>query len=432
MKQSSTLHHPRGLYTLAFTEIWERFSFYGMRALLILYLLDKVTGLGLPLAQATALYGTYTGMVYVTPLIGGYLADRFLGKMPSVFLGGILMALGHFALIFEHIGFFYAGLGLLAMGNGFFKPTISAMVGELYPHNSPIKDAGYTLFYMGINAGALLGALICGYLAQVFGWHWGFGAAGIGMLAGLLQLWFGRKNVLPHKDVVKSKEIAEKTPASPLTAKQWQHLLLIGIMAFFFMCFFMAFEQGGSSLNIFADQHMNRTLFGFVIPAAWFQSLNPLFIFILGPVLSWLWKRLAVLNREPSVPAKYAWGLFLLGCGFLIMAIGSSCTAASNSGLLASMAWLVLYYFFSTLGELLIAPVGLAMVSNLSPARYVGLLMGGWLFAMGIANKAAGVLAGFMDTMALAHFYLIFVALLWCSALVLRLFSHKLAILAAD
>lgn len=427
MKIISSIH-PKGLFILFLTEMWERFSYYGMRALLILYLVDKVTGLGWSMADASALYGTYTSLIYVTPLIGGYLADKFLGNIAAVFLGGTVMALGHLALTVESLTFFYIGLALLIIGNGLFKPNISTMVGNLYPKNSPLKDSAFTIFYMGVNSGAFLGSLICGYLAQHYGWHWGFGAAGVGMVAGLIQLWFGKRHLAQEK--APEGLLSNHTNSEPTINKSLEkrHLAFIAIAALFSMLFFIAFEQIGSSLNFFAERSMNRNLFGFILPAAWFQALNPLFIFLCAPFVSVLWQRLARSGKEPSVPFKYAAGLFLLGCGFLLMALGTTGAQLASA---ISMSWLIGSYFFLTIAELFISPVGLALVSKLAPQRFAAAVMGGWFLAIALGNKIAGMLAGLIESIPQNSFYWIFVIGSWIAALVLVSCARQLNKLAS-
>ncbi|MEN8220688.1 MAG: peptide MFS transporter, partial [Pseudomonadota bacterium] len=322
----ATQKHPKALYLLFFTEMWERFSYYGMRALLVLYLVSEVGkgGLGWTSAQAGHLYGLYTGFVYVTPLIGGYLADKFLGFRYAVMTGAALMALGHGALAIESMPTFYLGLILLVIGNGFFKPNISSMVGQLYPKGSPLKDSGYTIFYMGINIGAFFGILICGYLGEKIGWHYGFGAACIGMSFGLvlfysLQYMLGEVGLKP----VKVDKLLE---AQPLTQADRERLYVLFVLAFFSMVFWLAFEQAGSSMNIFALNYTDRYLewLDFEVPASWFQTVNAFFIFTLAPLFSILWIKLENMNKNPNAPIKFALGLFLLGLGFLVLVIGAA------------------------------------------------------------------------------------------------------------
>ncbi|KAA5547944.1 peptide MFS transporter [Adhaeribacter rhizoryzae] len=425
--------HPSSLYMLFFTEMWERFSYYGMRALLTLYLISEVSrgGLGWTSAEAGQLYGIYTGLVYVTPLIGGYLADKFLGYRSAVIIGGILMALGHASLAIEPMPFFYAGLGLLIIGNGFFKPNISSMVGQLYPEGSKLKDSAYTIFYMGINMGAFLGSLICGYLGENIGWHYGFGAAGVGMVLGLVQFYIGRHRLgkIGLKPERKAANVVN-TPKEPLTKVERDRLVVILTLSFFSILFWLAFEQAGSSMNIFAYKFTDRTIFGWEVPATWFQSINAFFIFTLAPFFSMLWVKLAKKNLDPSGPFKFAIGLFLLGLGFAVLVFGSLSIPQGAETAGVSMIWLVLAYLLHTMGELCLSPVGLSFVNKLSPARLIGVMFGVWFFASAIGNYIGGALAGMIDEMAktqsMSSFFLIFVGIAFVAAFLLFLLSRKL------
>ena len=425
--------HPSALYMLFFTEMWERFSYYGMRALLTLYLISEVSrgGLGWSSAEAGQLYGIYTGLVYVTPLIGGYLADKFLGYRSAVIIGGLLMALGHASLAVEPLPFFYTGFGLLIIGNGFFKPNISSMVGQLYPEGSKLKDSAYTIFYMGINMGAFLGSLICGYLGENIGWHYGFGAAGVGMVLGLIQFYIGRHRLgkiglKPEKKPVGTIE----EPKEPLTKVERDRLVVVLTLSFFSILFWLAFEQAGSSMNIFAYKFTDRSLFGWEVPATWFQSINAFFIFTLAPFFSMLWVKLAKKNLDPSGPYKFAIGLFLLGLGFAVLVFGSLSIPKGAETAGVSMIWLVLAYLLHTMGELCLSPVGLSFVNKLSPARLIGVMFGVWFFASAIGNYIGGALAGMIDEMAktqsMSSFFLIFVGIAFVSAFLLFLLSRKL------
>ncbi|WP_439882993.1 peptide MFS transporter [Pontibacter sp. MBLB2868] len=434
-KEGAKLSHPKALYMLFFTEMWERFSYYGMRALLTLYLISEISkgGLGWNSADAGQLYGLYTGLVYVTPLLGGYLADKYLGFRSAVLIGGSLMALGHASLAIESMPFFYAGLGLLILGNGLFKPNISSMVGQLYPEGSKLKDSAYTIFYMGINLGAFLGSLICGWLGETVGWHYGFGAAGIGMCLGLVQFYLGRRKLgkIGLKPEKVDKSVAQK-PKEPLTKVERDRLTVIFTLSFFSILFWLAFEQAGSSMNIFAYKYTDRTIdfLNFEVPATWFQSVNAFFIFTLAPVFSMLWVKLSKRNIDPDGPYKFAIGLLLLSLGFAVLVFGSLSIPKGAETAGVSMLWLVFAYLLHTMGELCLSPVGLSFVNKLSPIRLVGVMFGVWFFASAIGNYIGGALAGMIDEMAqtqsMSTFFMIFVGIAAAAAFILFLLSKRL------
>ncbi|MGH7665162.1 MAG: peptide MFS transporter [Gemmatimonadaceae bacterium] len=445
--------HPPGLGLLFVAEMWERFSYYGMRALLVLYLVNSV---GWGDARAANLYGTYTMLVYLTPLIGGYLADRLIGTRRSLVIGGVLIAAGHFTLAFPSMGMFYAGLGLVIIGTGFFKPNVSTMVGQLYEEGDQRRDSGFTIFYMGINVGAFLGAIICGWLGQKVGWHWGFGAAGVGMVLGLIVYLALREKYLPGIGLVPAKTgSAVEVPGSSVAdvAKQgwvpgaagaaigvvlgWmvggtlgvimgaaigaslaitilgshgeerKRVIALFIVVFFVIFFWAAFEQAGSSMNLFADRQTDRVVAGWEVPSTWFQSVNPLLIIIFAAPFAMLWSKLGRVGKEPSTPLKMALGLFLLGSGFLFMVAGAK---LADAGDLVSPFWLVAAYTFHTWGELCLSPVGLSYVTKVAPWQFASLLMGVWFLANAAANKIAGSLAAMLETIpSLTDFYTIFV-----------------------
>jgi POT family proton-dependent oligopeptide transporter len=384
--------HPKGLTTLFFTEFWERFSYYGMRAILVLYMVAPLSegGLGYDTARATGIYGTYTMAVYLTALPGGWIADRFLGARFAVLVGGIVIALGHFSMLFPSLPFFYGGMVLIAIGTGLLKPNITAMVGALYTEDDPRRDSGFSLFYMGINLGGMLAPLVCSYLGQRIDWHLGFAAAGVGMVFGLIQYLLHRNRLAgvgarPHTRVVRNGGL----PRQPLTKQEIKRLIVIGILFFFSILFWTAFEQSGSSFNLFADRHTNNSIFGFDFPSGWFQSVNSFFILAFAPVLSWLWIRWG--SRQPSSPAKFSFGLFLLGIGMVVIALASSFIDSGK----VSPWWLIAVYFVHTVGELCLSPVGLSTVTKLAPLRLVGLMMGVWFLSVSLGNKIAGWVAGF-------------------------------------
>ncbi|MEO9384326.1 peptide MFS transporter [Chromobacterium phragmitis] len=403
----STQSHPKGLYLLFVTEMWERFSYYGMRAIFTLYMIKALL---FDKAHASDIYGTYTGLVYFTPLIGGYIADRYWGNRRSILAGGVLMAIGQFMLFFS--GSFhdtnvaaaswllYGGLGMLIAGNGLFKPNISSMVGQLYAPGDKRVDSAFTIFYMGINTGSLIAPLICGTLGDTgdpADFKWGFMAAGFGMLLSLVifTLFKNKYLVTPEGKPIgmapkRHHESGEKVVHAPLTSIEKQRLAVILIVSAFVIFFWSAFEQAGASLTFFAEEQTNRNLLGYVIPASFFQSLNPISVVIFAPIFAWIWTKLGHKGMEPSSPAKMALGLFFLALGYLVIAFGVDGLAP---GVKVSMLWLVSLYVLHTFGELSLSPIGLSLVVKLSPARFTGLMMGIWFLSSAAANKFAGTLS---------------------------------------
>ena len=434
--------HPRGLGLLFMTEMWERFSYYGMRALLVLYLVNELKW---DTARAAGLYGTYTMLVYLTPIIGGYLADRYIGTHRALLIGGAIIASGHFVLALPGLSAFYTGLGLVIIGTGFFKANVSTMVGQLYASGDTRRDSGFTLFYMGINTGGFLGPLACGYLAQSdrFGWHYGFAAAGVGMVLGLIGYAFMKQKYLGTIGDVptgSSKAIAASSSGTPdvsvrngiigaVVGGALSYLLSSGsvlgvgvgatigaalaisvlgtqgeernrvwalfIVAFFVVFFWAAFEQAGSSMNLFADKNTDLQAGSFTIPSSWFQSVNSGFIIIFAPIMASLWLVLGRRGLEPSTPLKMSIGLSLVGAGFLLLVIAGT---SADTGVKVSPMWLVGAYFLHTLGELCLSPVGLSYVTKVAPIKFASLLMGVWFLANAAANKVAGFLAGYTPT----------------------------------
>ncbi|MBU2572844.1 MAG: peptide MFS transporter [Elusimicrobia bacterium] len=470
-------NHPKGLFLLFFVEMWERFSYYGMRALLVLYM---VKYLQFSTEKSGQIYGWYTGMVYLTPLLGGYIADRYLGQRKSIIVGGTLMALGHFAMAFPPLPFFFSALILLIMGNGFFKPNISTVVGSLYEVNDPRRDAGFTIFYMGINLGAFFSPLVCGTLGEKVGWHYGFGAAGVGMVIGLAMYLWGQKALLGDKGMKPANpsdklyvpviliaivlaflvisafqfsgydikgmipgyiykllalavvggliySYASKSGKSTLTHVEKQRMAVIFIMVFFTIFFWSAFEQAGSSLTLFADRETDRVirLFGWSweLPASYFQSINPLLIFILAPFFSKMWVSLGETGREPSSPVKFAAGLGLLAVGFVVMIAAAAMYQQSGP---VSVMWLIGAYFFHTLGELCLSPVGLSLVTKLAPVQFGSLMMGVWLLSSFAANFVGGFFAGNYDAMNHTLFYMIPTGTAAGAAVLLLIITPKL------
>jgi POT family proton-dependent oligopeptide transporter len=381
--------HPRGLYILFFTEMWERFSYYGMRSLLVLYM---VQSLHFEVVPASQLYGLYTGLVYLTPALGGLIADRYLGRDKAIVLGGILMALGHFTMVLTPLPFFILALFFIVLGCGLFKPSISVQVGALYAADDPRRDNAYSIFYMGINLGSFLAPLICGTLGQRLGWHYGFGAAGLGMLIALVVYIWGRSSIVIHSDHRQTNHAKMDTPASTPT-KPWQRIAaLVGLGLFGNIAFWATFEQAGTSLTLFADQSTNLVVpgFGMSMPSSWFQTANPLFIMLLTPLFAIGWEALRRRQREPSVPLKFVLGLALVAAGFAVM---HKAGVQADKAQQVSPLWLLGAYFLNTCAELCISPVGLSVVTRLAPARWLSLLMGLWLASQAIANFIGGQMA---------------------------------------
>ncbi|MBT5031383.1 MAG: peptide MFS transporter [Proteobacteria bacterium] len=445
MKFSPLAGHPAGLSNLFFTEMWERMSYYGMRALLVLFMVDNIQGgLGFTDQTATATYGIYTGGVYLMALPGGWIADRLLGAQRTVLLGAMIITAGHFVLAIPSLSTFFLGLLLIIVGTGLLKPNITAMVGELYQGDDPRRDGGFTLFYMGINLGAAIGPLVCSSLGESerFGWHWGFAAAGVGMLVGVIQFQLGKHRLgtvglEPHNPSTTKSKHWSWIGLLVVTLLSILGLSLAGIiqidasvvavnMAFFISAIFFAyfawillfgglnsaekrrciliiiltmasaifwsgFEQAGSSLNLFADRYTQREFGGFEIPAGWFQSLNAVFIITLAPLFSWLWVWLAKRNLDPSHPVKFAFGLVQLGLGFGVMIVAAKVVVAGNP---AMPYFLILTYLLHTMGELCLSPVGLSAVSYLAPRKYVGQIMGCFILSYSFGSILAGILAG--------------------------------------
>jgi POT family proton-dependent oligopeptide transporter len=402
--------HPKGLTTLFFTELWERFSYYGMRAILVLYMVAPAAqgGLGFDTKRAASIYGTYTMSVYLTALPGGFVADRWLGARLAVLLGGIVIACGHFTMVFQSTNFLYAGMALIAIGTGLLKPNISAMVGGLYGENDPRRDSGFSIFYMGINVGAVLAPLVCGYMAQSEGfksflassgfdpaasWHWGFGAAGVGMTLGLVVFLAQRGRLRQaERRIEKKGDEADGGRERPLTGDDWKRVAAIFIFFLFTMLFWAAYEQKGASLNLFALKLVRTEVFGFQFPSSWLQSLTPLYVIILAPLFSVLWLRMG--DRQPSSPAKFTFGLLFIGLAYLLFMTPAAWLTAGGK---VSPLWLVGLYFLEVVGEMCLSPVGLSTVTKLSPAKLVGIMMGVWFLASSFGSKLAGYLSGFFD-----------------------------------
>jgi proton-dependent oligopeptide transporter, POT family len=470
--------------------MWERFSYYGMRALLILFMTAPVTagGLGFDTARAGPIYALYVSSVYLLSVPGGWIADRVLGLRRTVFVGGVVIMAGHICLAVPSMVTFYLGLVLIAIGTGLLKSNVSVLVGKLYSRDDVRRDAGYSIYYMGINTGALIAPLVTGWLAQSasfkqilasagisadMSWHWGFGAAAVGMFLGLVQYVAGGKHLSP--DGLHPVRPADPSAAAKLdrqirvagittlvvllagaalamggvvsldpeaisrnfkwvliaitvgffawlfllgrwTREERKGLVVIAVLFLAATVFWMAYEQAGSTLNLFAERSTNNSAFGYAFPASWYQSLPPLFIILFAPLFASLWVRLG--NRNPSSPAKFAIGLALLGLGFAVM-IGAASAAATGSRV--SPLWLVLSYLLQTLGELCLSPVGLSAMSKLAPVRIAGLIMGVWFLALAVGNYLAGMASSFYETMPLPKLFLIVTLTALTTAFVLAL-----------
>ena len=431
---SDFLGHPKGLFVCFATEMWERFSYYGMRALLILYLTKHWEFTD---ATSYLIYGAYTSLVYIMPVFGGMLADQILGSKKAVTYGAILLVFGHLGMTVEsNEQIFYLSLALIVSGVGFLKPNISTMVGALYEEGDPRRDSGFTIFYMGINIGAFTATLLCGYLGEEIGWAYGFGAAGIGMLLGLFIFLWGQKYLEGLAEPPSNKYM---TKVNGISYENWAYisgvvmvlvtwflvqnsqlvgqllggfgiifigawllyallkcapeerdrLIVVGILILFSLIFWALFEQAGSSLNILTDRGVDRVIFGWEVPASMFQSLNAGFIFTIAPLFALLWISLAKRNMEPSTPIKFSIGIVLVGLGFLALVYGMK----SSEGLQTGVIWIILIYLLHTLGELCLSPVGLSSVTKLSPQRIVGFMMGMWFFASAAGNYVASLIA---------------------------------------
>ncbi|WP_327753508.1 peptide MFS transporter [Sphingobium sp. SJ10-10] len=435
------LGHPRGLFLLFFVEMWERFSFYGMRALLIFYLTQHFLFSD---RDASYAYGAYMSLIYISPLMGGYLADRYLGQRKAVLFGGVVIAIGHIILGLESddagamgLGLFWFGLATVITGTGFLKSSVSALVGQLYPRDDMRRDPAYTIFYMGINLGATIGPVICGYLGQTWGWHWGFGAASVGMIAGVIGFMLCKPLLQGRGEPPDPARLKERVGG--VISREW--LVYLSSLASIALCWFLIqshaivgwmlaaasvavvlyilweafgrmerigrdrmlaalfllvinpifwglYEQTGSSLSLFTDRYTNRHILGFHVPASMFQSVNAAYILMFGPVIAGLWIWLAKRGWEPSTPAKFGIALALVGAGFLILVAGTGAP-----GTLTPVLFIFLLYLCHTLGELCLSPVGLSAMSKLAPSRMIGLMMGIWFLAMALGEYAAGLIA---------------------------------------
>ena len=446
--------HPRGLSTLFFTEMWERFSYYGIRPLLVLFMTAALLngGFGFDRQAASSIVGIYAACVYLASLPGGWIADRWLGLRRSIWYGGVFIAIGHLFIalstIFAHRAFFL-GLIFIVIGTGLLKPNISAIVGDLYPEGGSRRDAGFSIFYMGINVGALIAPLVTGYLGERVGWHWGFGAAGVGMLAGLITFrarqhdtlgplgatpsgtpeqqnrvrtyamiglaliavvvamaMFGVFTIDPVGVAKKMRNVILGMAilyflylfiAAGLSGDEKKRVAVIVVLFLFATIFWSAFEQAPTSLNLFARDFTDRIVFGWEVPTLWLQAANSLFVIILAPVFAAVWIALGRRHRDPSSPAKFAFGLLFAGLGFLIMMLAANRVISGGTAVRVSMLWLVFSYFLQTIGELSLSPVGLSSMTKLAPRRFVGQMMGVWFMAAALGNLIAGLVGGHVD-----------------------------------
>ena len=438
------LGHPKGLFVLFFAEMWERFSYYGMRALLVLYLTKQFL---FDDRDANLVYGAYTSLVYITPVIGGYLADKYLGQRKAVLFGGIMIAIGHILLGFEGdaaaspelISFFYAALSFIIVGTGFLKANISVIVGQLYPRDDIRRDPAYTIFYMGINLGSFLGVIICGYLGETVGWAYGFGAAAVGMILGIVVFVMFKPLLLGRGESTVPARLAAKTMG--LSLEWWIYIgSILSVFVFFVLVqsaavvgwmllatggivlayilyqatlklsrvdghrlyvalflialqplFWALFEQAGSSLNLYTDRYVDRSLFGFEVPASVFQSVNSFFIITLAPILAFVWTWLGRRGWEPSTPAKFGYALMLAGVGYLFFNLGAA--GSGVNGVLTPVFFVFAIYFFHTVAELFLSPVGLSAMSRLSLPHMLSLMMGTWFLSTAGGNFIAGLIA---------------------------------------
>jgi len=396
--------HPKGLFLLFGTEMWERFGYYGMRALLVLYLVASAEdgGFGWTTGEALSLYGTFTMAVYLTPLIGGWLADNIIGQRKAIIYGGVIFSLGYFTLGIPQsmiVGMeetvFYIGLTLIIIGNGLFKANVSSLVGDLYEEGDHRRDGAFTIFYMGINLGAFLAPLTVGVLGETVNWHYGFILAGCGMLIGLiLQLTLGNKylgdiGVQPSAKRTKGEVKAH----APLSTADKDRMKVILIMSMFSVIFWAGFEQAGGLFTIYASDFTDRTIFGFEVAASSFQSLNAMFIILLAPVVASVWIKMG--SNEPTSPKKFAIAMFFLALGFFVM-LWATMVQGGDTSVKVSMLFLVFAYLFHTLGELCLSPIGLSMVTKLAPLKFTSLLMGIWFFFTALSNKLAGFIGSFV------------------------------------
>ena len=396
VKHEELWGHPKGLFILFFTELWERFSYYGMRAILVLYIISSATGdnpgLGWTNEDALALYGWYTMAVYVVSIPGGILADKLLGQKKTVMLGGILLCIGHGILAVEQMWAFYAGLVLIVLGVGGLKPNISTMVGGLYAQGDERRDKGFTIFYIGINVGAFASSLLVGYIGETYGWHYGFGLAGIGMLIGQAVYVWGQKYLQGVGDYIgTSNTVDAELAKKPLTAIEKDRVKVMLLSFLIVIIFWGAFEQAGGLMNIYTKEKIDRVVFGWEIPASVFQSVNAFFIMTLGTLVAGIWAKRKLRGKESSSLFKMALGVIIMGSGFLFMTMAAIEAGGADDGK-AALVWLILAYLFHTVGELCASPVALSFITKLAPVKYASIMMGVYFAATGFGNKVAGLI----------------------------------------
>ncbi|MAO32224.1 MAG: MFS transporter [Crocinitomicaceae bacterium] len=462
MTETNKTGHPPGLSSLFFTEMWERFSYYGMRAILTIFLTAELAtgGFGMDRKESLAIYGLFTALVYLTPIIGGWFADNVIGQRKSIYIGGITMAIGQFLLaassttaIFSEMGtrldVFYLGLGVLILGNGFFKPNISTIVGDLYDNDDPRKDGGFTIFYMGINIGAFLSPFIAGTLGEKVGWPYGYLSAGLGMLIGVMWFYWRRHTLgnlgLPPGDADKGRTslvlkdwkditlysianfvivylvmiywgntndlvhsitgwtlgiggilfLAKSIVGGTSGSTEWSRVIVILVLAFFNIVFWAGFEQAGGTFNLFAAENTDRLVGGWEIPTTWFQNINPIAIVTLAPLFSILWLKLDKRKLNPRTPIKFAMAMFIGAVAFYIMSLAFD---LAQEGQMVSPMWLVVVYVLLTIGELMLSPIGLSMVTKLSPGKITSVMMGIWMASFALGNYFAAALEGILET----------------------------------
>lgn len=414
--------HPKGLYVLFLTEMWERMSYYGMRALLVLYMINHLFNpevsqgvLGFaqikgaleatfgPLAPqplSSQIYGLYTAFVYFTPFFGGIIADRWWGQKKTVVVGGVLMIIGHFLMAAESL--FFVALLFLIIGNGAFKPNVSTQVGDLYAPGDSRRDGSFIIFYMGINLGALMAPFICGTLGQKVGWHWGFGAAGVGMMLGLFVYLFGQKYIQPHpENAAKKLESAGQLEKTPFTAGEKKAIWALVVLCALNIVFWGVYEQQGNTMQIFADKQTDWVFFGWEMPSTWFQAFTPFFIMLFSPLLVMFWQWQAKRGKEPTSVTKMALGCALLAAAFGIMILAAM-TVGEGRG---TVLWLVVTTLVLTIGELYLSPIGLSLVTKVAPARIVSMMMGMWFLSSFFGNYLSGYLGTFYDSMSRESFF---------------------------
>jgi len=407
--QKELFGHPAGLYVLFFVEMWERFSYYGMRAILTLFLAapilldDPQSGYGWSNAETLSFYGTYTMFVYLTSIPGGWIADKFIGQKKAVMLGGLLLCFGHGILAIDAQWAFFTGLILIVAGVGFLKPNISTMVGGLYQQGDDRRDRGFYIFYIGINLGAFLGALIVGIVAAKWGWHYGFGLAGIGMALGQLMYMLGQKYLVGVGDFIGKQDSPNKELMKrPLTQIEKDRMTVMFLSFLIIIVFWGAFEQAGGLMSLYTEQKTNRLLsfslpfIGNEVPAAVFQSINAFFIITLGTLVGNFWYKWGKKGKESSSLFKMAIGVIIMAFGFFFMSKASTEVVMDGENIVekSAMIWLVLAYLFHTIGELCASPVALSFITKLAPLKYASFMMGAYFAATGLGNKLAGLVGG--------------------------------------